>query len=118
MPTNKQKFNKKYGFSADAGHSVAEISRKTGVSVSILNQVMKRGRGAHSSNPGSVRNTKGVKGGPGAKMSATQWGHARIYSFVMGGTTQRTADKDLWARHKGKPVQSGQGKTTKNNKKK
>jgi len=35
-------------------------------------------------------------------MSATQWGQARIYSFVMGGKTQSTADKDLWEKHKGK----------------
>ncbi len=100
--TNKNKFNKKYGFKADAPHSMAEISRLTGVSTSILSQVMSRGRGARKTNPGSVRNTKGVKGGAGAKMSATQWGQARIYSFVMGGKTQSTADKDLWQKHKSK----------------
>ncbi len=114
MPTNKQKFNKKYGFKADAPHSMAEISRLTGVSTSILSQVMARGRGARKSNPGSVRNTAGVKGGPGAKMSATQWGQARIYSFVMGGKTQSTADKDLWQKHKGKKNKT----TTKSNGKK
>ncbi len=100
--TNKQKFNKKYGFKADEGHSMAEISRLTGVSTNILSQVMSRGRGARKTNPGSVRNMKGVKGGAGQKMSATQWGQARIYSFVMGGKTQSTADKDLWEKHKGK----------------
>ena len=100
VQTNKQKFNKKYGFKPDAPHSMAEISRLTGVSTSILSQVMSRG--ARKTNPSSVRNTKGVKGGAGAKMSATQWGQARIYSFVMGGKTQSTADKDLWQKHKGK----------------
>mgnify|MGYP003148852167 CR=1 FL=1 len=96
MPTNKEKFNKKYKFKPGQGHSIAEISKLTGISVSILNQVMKRGRGAHKSNPGSVRNVKGVKGGGGLKMSATQWGQARIYSFVMKGQgTWGKADKDL-----------------------
>ena len=122
MPTNKEKFNKKYGFSKDAGHSVAEISRKTGISTSILNEVAKRGRGAHKSNPQSVRRASDGKkvGGKSlaGKMSAQQWGQARIYSFVMGGKTRTTADKDLWAKHKGRSVQGVQGKNTKNNKKK
>ena len=106
MPTNKQKFNKKYGFKPDEGHSIAEISRLTGVSSSILREVMSRGKGARKSNPASVRNaTTGNKPGGkslAGKMSAEQWGQARIYSFVMGGKTQSTADKDLWEKHKGK----------------
>jgi len=32
-------------------------------------------------------------------MSAQQWAMARVYSFVAGGTTRRTADKDLWQKH-------------------
>jgi len=99
MPTNKQKFNKKYGFKADEGHSISEISKLTGISVSILNQVMSRGRGAHKSNPQSVRSKSGKKVGGASlkgKMSATQWGQARIYSFVMKQPgTWGKADKDL-----------------------
>tara|TARA_S200002703_G_scaffold151847_1_gene151670 strand:+ start:3497 stop:3886 length:390 start_codon:yes stop_codon:yes gene_type:complete len=118
--TNKQKFNKKYGFKADEGHSMAEISRLTGVSTSILSQVMSRGRGAHKSNPSSVRNAKTGKktGGKSlaGKMSATQWGQARIYSFVMGGKTQSTADKDLWEKHKGKKKSIKTNKDGKDNK--
>lgn len=100
MTTNKQKFNKKYGFKPDAGHSIAEISRLTGISTSILNQVMSRGKGARKSNPQSVRNVKTGKkvGGTSlkGKMSATQWGQARIYSFVMKQPgTWGKADKDL-----------------------
>jgi len=102
MATNKEKFNRKYGFEKGSGHSVAEISRKTGISTSILNEVKNRGRGARKTNPSSVRNMKGVKGGAGTKMSADQWGQARIYSFVMGGKTQSTADRDLWQKAKGK----------------
>ncbi len=120
--TNKQKFNKKYGFKPDEGHSIAEISRLTGVSTSILNQVMSRGKGARKSNPSSVRNAKTGKKTGGTslagKMSAQQWGQARIYSFVMGGKTQSTADKDLWEKHKGKKKsintnKDGKAKTSK-----
>ncbi len=97
--TNRQKFNKKYGFTLNASHSVNEISKLSGVSVSILNEVKKRGMGARKTNPSSVRNLQGVKGGGGQKMSAVQWGVARIYSFVMNGKTRKTADKDLWKKH-------------------
>ena len=100
MPTNKEKFNKRYGFSKDKGHSKAEISKLTGISMSILNKVYDRGVGAHRNNPSSVRNVKGVKGGGGKKMGPQQWAMARIYSFVMGGKTRSTADKDLWEKHK------------------
>ncbi len=100
--SNKQKYNKRYGFSQSSSHSIADISKTTKISKSILQQVYNRGVGAHKNNPGSVRNMKGVKGGPGKKMSKEQWAQARIYSFVMGGTTRRTADKDLWLKHKSK----------------
>ena len=93
--TNKQKFNKKYGFPKDAPHSKKEISKLSGVSMSVLNKVYDRGLGARKSNPGSVRNLKGVKGGAGPKMSGQQWAMARIYSYVMKGKTYYTADKDL-----------------------
>jgi len=102
MSTNKQKFNKRHGQPLNKPNSKQDISKLSGISMSILNQVYDRGMGAHKSSPGSVRNIKGVKGGPGKKMSAQQWGQARVYSFVVGGTTRRTADKDLWAKHKNK----------------
>jgi len=99
MPTNKEKFNAKYGFPKDKGHSKAEISRLTGIPVSILNKVYDRGVGARRSNPQSVRRASDGKkvGGKSlaGKMSAAQWGQARIYSFVMKGPTWNTADKDL-----------------------
>lgn len=103
MPTNKEKFNKRYGFAADTSHSKADIAKKTGISKSILDKVYDRGMAAHRSNPESVRSTSGKKiGGKSlkGKMSAQQWGQARVYSFVMGGKTRTTADKDLWEKHK------------------
>ncbi len=102
VETNKMKFNKRYKQPVNQSNSLNDIAKLSGISKSILQQVYNRGVGAHKTNPGSVRNVKGVKGGPGKKMTKEQWGIARVYSFVMGGTTRRTADKDLWAKHKGK----------------
>tara|TARA_R100001443_G_C3355184_1_gene177760 strand:- start:1317 stop:1649 length:333 start_codon:yes stop_codon:yes gene_type:complete len=100
MVSNKNKFNKKYGFKRDAPHSKAEISRLTGIPVRILDKVYYRGKGAHKSNPQSVRSVSDGKkrGGKSlkGKMSAEQWGFARIYSFVMKQKgTWSGADKDL-----------------------
>lgn len=100
--TNRQKYNKKYGFPRDASHSLADIASKTGVSKAILDKVYDRGLGARITNPESVRSVSGKKiGGKSlkGKMSGPQWGQARVYSFVMGGKTQKTADADLWKKH-------------------
>lgn len=85
MSTWKQRFNKKYGFSKDESHSVAEIARLTGYKYRNLLKIREKGMGAFYSNPSSVR--------PNVK-SATQWGVARIYSAVMGGKSAKI-DKDL-----------------------
>ena len=96
MSTNKQKYNRKYGQPLNQANSKKDISKKTGIPMRILDEVYDRGLGAYKSNPQSVRNVKGVKGGPGKKMSAAAWSMGRIYSFVMKqpGTWGR-ADKDL-----------------------
>ena len=94
--TNKQKYNKKYGFSKEQSHSKKDISKKTGIPMRILDKVYDRGVGAHKNNRSSVSNVKGVKGGAGKKMSAQQWAQSRIYSFVMKAPgTWGKADKDL-----------------------
>ena len=98
--TNKNKFNAKYGFPKDDGHSKAEIVRLTGIPKRILDKVYYRGVGARKSNPTSVRSaTTGKKGGGTSlkgKMSAAQWGYGRIYSFIMKQEgTWKKADKDL-----------------------
>ncbi len=85
MATYKQKFNKKYKFSKDKSHSVAEIARLTGYKYKNLLKIKDKGMGAFYSNPSSVR--------PNVS-SATQWGVARIYSAVMGGKASKI-DKDL-----------------------
>lgn len=88
--TNKQKFNKKYKQKLNEPNSKKDISRLSGVSMSILDDVYYRGMGAFKTNPSSVR--KSVT-------SPQQWAMARIYSFVVGGKTQKTADADLWKKH-------------------
>ena len=105
MPTNKQKFNKKYGFPKDDGHSKAEISRLTGIPIRILDKVYYRGVGARKSNPQSVRSaSSGKKTGSNSlrgKMSGNAWGFGRIYSFIMKQKgTYYGADSDLAERVK------------------
>ena len=82
---------------------MADIAKKTGIKKSILQQVYNRGVGAWKGNPASVRLKSGKKAPRAprsAKMGKEQWAMARIYSFVMGGTTQKTTDADLWAKRK------------------
>tara|TARA_R100000657_G_C4642188_1_gene87897 strand:+ start:561 stop:884 length:324 start_codon:yes stop_codon:yes gene_type:complete len=101
--TNKQKFNKKYGQKQGQANSLADISKLTGVKKSILQDVYNRGVGAWKNNLASVRlksGKKDYKAPRSAKMGKEQWAIARVYSFVMGGKTQKTADKDLWNKHK------------------
>jgi hypothetical protein len=109
MTTNKQKFNKKYGFKLDEGHSKAEISKLTGIPKSILDQVYDRGVGARKSNPESVRSASSGKkiGGKSlrGKMSAEQWAMGRVYAFVMKSPgTWGKADKDLAEKVKQKKI--------------
>ena len=100
VTTNKNRFNAKYGFPKDDGHSKAEIVRVTGIPKRILDKVYYRGVGARKSNPQSVRSTSSGKktGGKslGGKMSANSWGYGRLYSFLMKQPgTWKKADKDL-----------------------
>jgi len=88
--TFKQKFNRKYGQKLNSPNGKDDISKLTGISMKILDKVFYRGVGAFKTNKASVR--------PSVK-SAEQWAYARIYSFVMGGKTQKTTDNDLWKEH-------------------
>ena len=96
--TNKMKFNKKYKQPLNTANGKDDIVRLTGIPKKILDVVYDRGLAAHKNNPQSVRNIKGKKVGGKSlkgKMSAQQWGMARIYAFVMKGKTWQTADSDL-----------------------
>lgn len=94
--TNKDKYNKRYGFKKGQPHSLADMAKTTGIKKSILQQVFNRGVGAFKTNPKSVRPT--VK-------SPEQWAYARVYSFLAGGKTRYTADADLWKKRKGSKSQ-------------
>jgi len=89
--TNKEEFNKRFKQPKDKSNSKQDISRLTGISMKILNEVEARGVGAWKTNPSSVRKIKGVK------MSKEAWSFGRIYSFVnkMTGPKELNHDLDL-----------------------
>jgi len=89
LPKSKylKKYIKKYG--QENSGSLSKISKTTGIPLSILKQVYKRGIGAW---------TSGHR--PGVRPS--QWAKARVYSFVTGGKTTKSADKDLYEKIKHK----------------
>ena len=85
--------------SAQLGESTEELisenktgienkAKATGISYSILKKVFDRGVAAW-------------KTGHRPGTTPSQWGFARINSFVTGGKTRTTADKDLWSQHSG-----------------
>jgi len=82
--TNKQKFNKKYGFKLNEPHSIKEISDITGYEYKGLKTIFLKGEGAYNSNPQSVRKT--VK-------SPQQWGYSRVYASVNPETKSYKIDK-------------------------
>jgi len=101
MATNKIKFNIRYNQKKNKANGKDDISRLTGIPIRILDAVYDRGLAAHKNNMQSVRNIKGVKGGPGRKMSPQQWAMARVYSFaVKAPGTWKKADADLAAKVK------------------
>lgn len=66
----------------EADKSLAAKAKKTGISLSTLKTVYRRGVAAWNSGhrPGTT---------------PQQWGHARVNSYIRKGTTYHTADKDL-----------------------
>lgn len=57
---------------------VLRASKKSGISRSKLQKSYDRGIGAWKTNPSSVRNRKGKKGGKGPRMPKEQWACARV----------------------------------------
>ncbi len=99
MPTNREEYFKRHKITKDT-LSKTEISKISNIPIKILNEVEKRGEGAYSNNPQSVR-TKSGKKDPKAslskKMSMQQWAMARVYSFVnkLEGKKKLNHDTDL-----------------------
>ena len=95
--TKESKYTKKYRekfgeevefITENPDKALKKKSEDSGISVSILKQVYKRGVAAWRTGhrPGTT---------------PEQWGFARVNSFIVGGKTRRTADADLWRKHKG-----------------
>ncbi len=96
MTSNKQKFNRKYKQKLNEPNSKKDISKLTGIPMSILDKVFDRGVGAYKTNRASVR--------PSVK-SPEQWAMGRVYSFVMKQPgTWGKADKDLADKVKKKKI--------------
>lgn len=104
MPTNKEKFNKFFGFPLDQSHSIKELADTSGIPLRILKQVEKRGAGAYETNPESVRLKKSFKKDPtvkdmSKKLSQEMWAIARVYGFIMLNPKQINTgkpDRDLF----------------------
>lgn len=86
MGTHKQQFNISEGFPKDKSHSLKELSKITLIPLKILKEVDLRGRGAWKSNIKSVRQKgtyiKNLDLPRSEKLSAEQWGMARVYAFI------------------------------------
>lgn len=102
MATHRENFLKKHGLPPSTSLSLAQMAMLSGVPLSILEEVAKRGRGAAVSNLASVRLKKDFSKNPdtkkypaSARLHPVTWGLARAYSFLQKGKTYYTADSDL-----------------------
>jgi len=86
MNTHKQQFNKRHGYNLNKSHSLNELSKLSKIPLKILKQVDLRGRGAWKTNINSVRTLGTFKKNQvlprNKKLSAEQWGIARVYAFI------------------------------------
>ena len=84
--THREQWIKRNAFDVKKSYSIGELSKLSKVSVNDLMRIYNRGMGARLSNPASVRLQGSFKKDPSKplsmKLSAKQWGMARIYSFL------------------------------------
>lgn len=73
---------------------VQDASKRSGISKKALLKSYKRGIGAWRTNPSSVRNIRGKKGGPGKRMPKEQWACARVNKLARLGKRAKY-DQDL-----------------------
>lgn len=70
----------------EGSQSLPELSKASGKSLNILQQVYNRGIGAYKTQPSSVRMKgtyeKGVNAPMSMKLSKEQWAMARVYSYL------------------------------------
>lgn len=83
--THKTQFFKRHKIKSNS-LSLKQISKLSGVSITDLKKIDLRGRGAWKTNIKSVRMKgtykKNVDAPRSKKLSAEQWGIARVYAFV------------------------------------
>jgi len=99
MLTHKQQFNKRMGFKLNQSHSLSTLSQLTGIPLKILKDVDLRGRGAWKTNIKSVRQKgtfiKNLNLPRSQKLSAEQWGIARVYAFINKLQKPMVLDHDI-----------------------
>ena len=93
MATNREEYLKRNKLKGS--QSLPKLAKTSKVPLKVLEKVRDRGIGAYKTSPGSVRNVKGVKGGPGKKLSKEQWAIARVYSFLNKVEGKRKLNHDL-----------------------
>lgn len=90
--THRDNVYRKYGLDPKKTYSLPALAKITGVSLSVLKEVEKRGKGAYYSGgvggrpSSSVRMAgsfkKGVDAPASKKLSMAQWSKARVFSFI------------------------------------
>ncbi len=84
--THKQQFNERLNLDKDEPHSLVEISKLSKIPLRIIKDVYERGKGAWKTNIRSVREKgtfkKNLNLPRSKKLSAEQWGYARVYAFI------------------------------------
>ncbi len=86
VKTHKEQFNERYGFNKNKSHSLETLSQLSKIPIKILEQVELRGKGAWKTNIKSVRQKgtfiKNLNLPRSQKLSAEQWGRARVMAFI------------------------------------
>ena len=80
--SKKSGWTKKFHDKYPEAKTYTQISRETGIPVSALKAVVRKGRGAYYSS------------GSRPNQTAESWGRARMYSYILGGPT-RKIDKGI-----------------------
>lgn len=101
--TNREKFFKKHDVPLSESLSMAQVAKLSGMPIAALREVYRRGQGAYSSNPQSVRTKGSFAKNPSlaavplaGRLSMAQWSMARVYSFVAKAKgTYYGADADI-----------------------
>jgi hypothetical protein len=100
MKTHREEVLEHYGLE-DRGYSIPELSKITGYTEEVLQEVYDRGWGAYiDPKTGTVSNSvrmkgtfkKNIKAPPSMKLSRSQWAKSRVWSFISGNPKH---DNDL-----------------------